>query len=267
MVWQSKKTLFILLSLVFGGLVILGAAKMAGVFNTGASTASTENSGWETALSVLPSSAALTRVGKGNAEIDEKAASATTTTDIIARRILIEYALSKKDATSDAISDADVKNIANTLAKEIKLPPKKQYQLSDLNISKDNSYDANLSYIKTISTLLKNFVATGQKETELTILVSAIDTKNMATLDQLKTKVAIYQELIKNLLVLKTPSLIAPLHLRLLQSYETLRSATVGLQSMLADPALGISALAEYRNGFEALSVVENEYRTFKFTN
>lgn len=264
MLWLSKKNILMFLSLAFGALVILGAAKITGVFGTKSSLENNE-SVWESALSVIPGMTALTRVEKGRIEA-EKAFLATTTTDIVARKIF-EYSLSQNEKTASEMSETEATKIAKRLIGEVKLPEKKEYQLSDLNVSKDNSYNANLLYINTLSALLKGFVATGQKETELSILFTAINTKNPADLDQLKAKIVIYEELIKNLLALKTPSNIASLHLRLLQSYETMRSGTVGLQSLFNDPAIGLAALTEYKSGFDELFLAEQAYRTFKFAN
>lgn len=267
MIWKSKKTFLVFLSLVFGSAVILSSAKIAGVFGTNTSSDATENDRWKSTLSVLPGSTALTRVAKGNIQIDEIAQSATTTTDLISRRLIIEYALSQKGTATTTMGDAEAESIAKILASEIRLPQKKQYKLSDLNISTDNSEGAGILYKDTLNTILVAHATTGQKENELSILVIAMDKKDTAYLDKLKTKVAMYQELIGKLLALKTPSSATPFHLHLIQSFETLRSATVGLQSMLTDPVLGIAALAEYRNGVDLLTEAGQEYRALIFEN
>lgn len=238
----------------------------------GGRVASTENSSlgsnkWKDALSVIPQTFTSKTLSVSSGKIEMNTEDATTTTDIVARKLLLEYANSQKGATTVELSDTDAQNIASRLTQDLKLPQKKEYVLSDLNISTDNSYEANLLYMTTLSTLLKNYVTTGQKETELTILLSAMTTKNSITLNKLKDKVVIYQNLIKNLLSLKTPSLIASLHLRLVQDYEALRSGTVGLQSMLTDPVVGIASLAEYRNAFDDLFLTEKAFREFNFAN
>ena len=267
MIWKSKKTFLVFLSLVFGSVIILGSAKVAGVFGISTPSESTEDDVWKSTLSVLPGNTALTRVAKGNIQIDELSQSATTTTDLISRRLIIEYALSQKGTATSTMSDEEAENIANILASEVKLPQKKQYKLSDLNISDDNSEDAGILYKKTLNTLVQNHTSTEQRENELTILVVAMNTEDTAYINKLKIKVALYQELIKKLLALKTPSSVAPIHLHLLQGYETLRSATVGLQSMLDDPVLGIATLAEYKKGVDMLVLVEQEYKNFNLPN
>lgn len=271
MVWQStntKKTFLVFMSLIFGGLVILGAAKITGVLGTNISfeTPGANDSLWKSTLSVIPGGSTPTRVEKGSIQ-EERASVATTTTDLIARRLIVEYALSQKGAATSTMSDVDAKNIANVLAQEVKLPQEKQYRLNDLNVSKDNSENSGILYKKTLNTLIQNHLATEQKENELTILITAMNTKDPTSLNKLDTKVALYQQLINNLLALKTPSSVAQIHLHLLQGYEALRAATVGFKSMLADPAAGVASLTEYRNGVDTLLLAEKEYHDFNTAN
>ena len=263
---QYKKIFSVLLALLVGSSVVFLAWKSGVVINNGDSS-SIDNPSWKDLLSIVPQTYTSKTLGVTRKDIELATADATTTTDVVARRLLLEYTTSQSGATTAEISDTEAQNIASALAEEVKLPQKKEYSLSDLNVSQDNSYNANLLYINTLSARLNKYVVTGQKETDLTILLSAMTTKDATTLNRLKEKVVIYQGLIKDLVAMKTPSRVASLHLRLIQDYEVLRSATVGLQSMLTDPVVGIAALAEYRAGFDDLSATEKEYRNFNFSN
>ena len=97
----------------------------------------------------------------------------------------------------------------------------------------------------------------------MSIVIAAINTNDSAPLSRLKEKVVIYQQFISKIIALKTPSSVAPIHLHFLQTYETLRSATIGLQNIIADPVVGIAALTEYRTGFDGLMLVKREYDDF----
>lgn len=265
MVWLSKKNFFVLLSLVAGATVILGAARVAGIIGTDTSSSDvvTSDSEWKSTLSIIPEATAPTRVMKGGIQAEDPSLQATTTTDILARRLVVEYALSQKNATSPEMSDAEATRIANTLARDVKLPQKKEYSQSDINISSDNSKEATALYAKLLVPLIKKQAVSKQQENELVIVTTAMNTQDPASLGKLRTKIDIYQEIIKNLLALKTPSKVAEIHLRLVQSYEALCSATVGFQSILTDPAAGVVALAEYRSGVEGLILVAEEYGEF----
>lgn len=268
MVWQSKNTkklFLVFMSLIFGSAIVFGAIKISGVFSTNVSFESPElaNDGsWMNALSIIPGANTATRVERGSIQA-EKAFMATTTTDLIARRLVVEYSLSQRATATSTMSDADAKNIASILAQEVKLPPKKDYSLSDLNISDDNSHEASILYANTVNTLMSNYLKEEQKENELTMLITAMNTKDATLLSRIDTKVLLYQSLIKKLLALKTPSSVAHIHLHLVQSFETLRSATDGFQGMLTDPAMGVVALTEYRDGHDALTLTRREYYDF----
>ncbi len=258
--WKSKKTFQVFFSIVFGVLVILGSAKVAGLF--GSNNLSSDNE-WVDGLSVLPGDNTLTLAQKGNISIEENATGATTTTALIARRLVSEYLIAQKGAATSTLSDIDARNIGALLAQEITLPSKKECKLSDLNVSLNNSHDAYTAYATALNVLVSKHTATEQAENDLTILVTAMNTNDAKVLDKLKVKVDLYQTLIKNLVALKVPSSLATIHLHLIQNYEMLRSATVGFQSMLSDPALGTVALTEYREGSDGLALVAKEFDTF----
>lgn len=259
---QYKKILSVLSAILVGVSIVFLAWRGGDATYTNNSEVN-GNSKWSDSLKVIPQTYASKTLGVQKGSIDVSTTDATTTTDIIARRLLVEYVASQKGSATSTISDETAQAIANTLAQEVKLPEKKEYQLSDLNISSDNSREANILYINTVNGLTKEQLATPEKETDLTILATAVNTWSPATLNKLKPKIVIYQELIKRLLAIKTPSRVARIHLHLVQSFETLRSATIGLQSIVSDPVVGITALTEYRNWIDEITLVKQEYRGF----
>lgn len=259
---QYKKIFSVLFAILIGVGIIFFAWKGDKIDEAGVST-SIKNSDWKDSLSVVPQAYTSKTLGVSKGSVYMDTTDATTTTDIIARKLLVEYVASQKNSATSTISDETAQSIANTLVQEVKLPQKKEYSLRDLNISSDNSREANILYINTVNDLTNEQLATPEKETDLTILATAVDTWNTATLNKLKPKVVIYQELIKKLLAVKTPSSVAPIHLHLVQSFETLRSSTIGLQSIISDPVVGIAALAEYRNWIDEMTLVRQEYSDF----
>jgi len=267
MIWQTKnpkKIFLVLLSVVLGGIVIFGALVFSGII--GKEKAPAPSDEWKDGLSAITEPIVLARVKKSNVENAGPSMLATTTTDILAGKLLAEYARTQKNSNTQEMSDADAQEIASTLAQEVTLPAQKQYTLDDLNISKDNTYNANLLYVQTLSIILKNFMATSQEETELTILVKVMDTNNSSLLSKLDARVIIYQKLIENLIALKVPSNVAPVHLRFIQAYEKLRASTVGFKKILSDPFVGIASLGEYRVGGDALILAEEDLRKLIFT-
>ena len=265
---QLKKLFPISLAIILGVAVIVVAVKGESVIlvNNPLSTSQDDiDNSWKSALSVIPIGKSIARVERGTAKLAETAIYATTTTDTIARRLILEYTAVQQGRTTP-LSDAEAETIATRLAQGIKLPPKKQYKLSDLNISEDNSDEAGTLYAKNLNTLLYAFAVANSKENALSVVAKATETKDSGVLEKLDTYIGLYQTLEKDLLSLKTPSLVATLHLRLLQSYETLRAATVGLKSVLSDPVVGFAAFAEYQKGVDALNTVAEEYRTFNPT-
>lgn len=259
---QYKKIFSVLFAILIGAGIIFFAWRGGSVDETGAPT-SEKNGDWKDSLSVVPQAYTSKTLGVSKGVIDMNTTDATTTTDIIARKLLVEYVASQKSSATSTISDETAQAIANTLAQEVRLPQKKEYTSRDLNISYDNSREANILYINTVNDLTNEQLATPEKETDLTILANAVNTWNATTLNKLQPKVVKYQELIKKLLEVKTPSYVAPIHLHLIQSFETLRTSTIGLQSIVSDPVVGIASLAEYRNWVDEIILVRQEYSDF----
>lgn len=267
MLGQFKKIIPIVLAILLGGVIIVVAVKGMSIFGTSVSyTAQKEkeaDTSWMSVLSVIPIGKSITRVERGDAKIDTATLNATTTTNSISQKLILAYTAVQQGRTTP-LSDAEAEAIATSLAQDIKLPPKTQYKLSNLNISEDNSNEAGSLYTKNLNTLLSAFADANKKENALGIVSKAMETKDASVLGKLDLYIGLYQKLEKDLLTLKTPSLIAPLHLHLVQSYESLRSATVGLKSVLTDPIVGLASFAEYQKGIDALNTAAEEYRTFK---
>ena len=264
---QFKKIFFVVCAVFLGAGIIFLAWKGGGVTETEIPV-SEKNDEWRNTLSVVPQSnnSKILGASRGAITVGGTSERATTTTDLVARKLLLEYVAFQKNSATSTISDATAQSIANTLAQEIRLPQKREYTLNDLNISSDNSREANALYIKTVNALTNELLAVPEKETDLSILTNAVNRWDATALNKLKPKVAIYQKLIVDLLAVKTPSQVAPIHLHLVQSFETLRSSTVGLQRTISDPVVGIVALTEYRSWIDQITFTRQEYRNF-FSN
>lgn len=260
---EIKKKISVVLAILVGVCIVSLAW---GWSHRGEGVDSSDETSWLDSLRVIPQSTP-SKTLKAVGSVSMASAGATTTTDIIARRLLLEYTNSQIGASTSTISDSEIARIANVLVQQVPSLQEKQYSLKDLNISQDNTYDAVLAYKQSLTSLVKKQALSERQENDLSILLSAMNTKDSGTLQRLSVKTDLYAELIKALLTMKTPSSLAPIHLHLVQSYEVLRSSTEGMQKMLVDPALGVVALARYQSGVEGLSLTEQEYNSFNFEN
>lgn len=264
---QFKKLFPVLLAVLFGGVIIAGATKGGSVLFTDNSSGSADNS-WKSALSIIPGDKSFARVERGTIKAEGVSLSATSTTGIISKKILLEYAALQKRTGNAEISDSDAEAIVTKLTQDIKLPPKTEYILSDLNISEDNSSRAKQAYKDALTVLANELIVANKKdvankEDALSVVTAASETQNSSILEKLDPIIARHQALAKNLLALKTPSAAAEIHLRLLQSIEDLRAAEMGLQKIIADPIVGLAAISEYQKGAAMLFTVADEYNNF----
>lgn len=268
---QLKKLFLIFLALSLGAVIIVVATKGGRILFTDNSSGNADNS-WKSALSIIPGDKSFARVEKGNVKMENPSLSATSTTGIISQKILLEYAAIQKRTGNTEISDSDAAAIAAKLTQDIKLPQKTEYKLSNLNISEDNSALAGETYKEALTALINKMIEKNNKdlasgEDTLSVVTMASETQNSSILEKLNPIIARHQTLIKNLLALKTPSSVAGPHLHLLQSYEDLRVAMIGLQKLITDPIIGLTAITEYQNGIGALLTAVEEYNKFSPAN
>lgn len=267
MVQQFKKLfpIFIALSLVVT--IVVVATKVGRILFTDNSSGSADNS-WKSALSIIPSDKSFARVERSAIKAEEASLSATSTTGTISKKILLEYAALQKRTGNAEISDSDAEAIVAKLTQDIKLPPKTEYKLSDLNISEDNSAKAKEIYKDALTILANKLIAANKKdvankEDALSVVTMASEMQNSSILEKLDPIITRHQTLAKNLLALKTPSMAAEIHLHLLQSIEDLRTTMVGLQKLVADPIVGLAAISEYQKGAALLFAAVDEYNNF----
>jgi hypothetical protein len=142
------------------------------------------------------------------------------------------------------------------------MPKAPTYSLKNLNISTDNSDAALAAYSEKVSGAMQSF-ASVHTTNELALVTAALNTKDVRKLEGLGTIATQYANLDKNLLAIKTPSGIASLHLRLVQSYANIEVLIMVMQKMFTDPMQGLAALTQYKKETAALEILAKEYRDY----
>ena len=261
----TKKIFSVLIAILVGTAIIFFSLKGTGATRTGG-TESDASVNWKDSLSVVPQKYSLKALGAVENNITVESVVATTSTDLIARKLLLEYASIQNNSATTTISDRDVAGIAGVLANDVKLPNRKIFTIADLHVSTASSTEANLSYANKVNQLIRDFLPIEQPENEITILASAVSTKDSIALSKISSKATLYQNLINKLLMVDTPPSLSTIHLRLISACETLRAATVGLQSILVDPVIGVASITLYQSGIDEIISVKQDYRNF-FSN
>lgn len=256
---QFKKLFSIILALLLGAGVILFAWKGSSLFSSNVSVDTISNA-WKDALQVVPRDSSSKTLGVK--QYGAKSVAATTTTDKLSRELLVDYALLKKNSATTTMSDTETQALVQTLIDKIEVPHGVTYSLKDLAISSDNSNAAFAAYSEKISSLMQAFNS-AHTVNELTLVSDALAANDAKKLTGLTAIVTAYANLDKNLLAVKTPSAIAPLHLRLVQSYSNIGATITGMQAMFSDPIRGLAALTQYKKEISALETLAGEYRDY----
>ena len=251
---QTKKLFSIALAVLIGLGIIFFAWK--GVFTTGNKITfdpTISGDSWKDSLLVVSNAFSTT-----TKNISQKGADATTTTDLVAREILLGYATI---AGTTALGDVEAQAFAQELAEKLNAPKAKQYTLADIVVSNDNTPSANDAYAKKLIDTIDTFTSSRTKN-DLEIVFSDPETnlKRNAEIDKLLLS---YEKLVRELLIIKTPSSIATLHLRLTQGYANIGANLETMAEVYKDPLKALNALNQYRKEIDELAMLSEEY--FKY--
>lgn len=258
---QAKKLLSITIALLLGAGIILFAWK-SGTLGDISFSKETTTSRNPLSLSVLSQATTTKRtLGFWHDSGVARDLSSDSVTDSLAYELITNYAQAQKTGTTTVLNSAQIDAQAQLLAEKAKLPPPPQYQLKNLNVSTDNSAAAIGAYGKTVNALILAFIAS-QKNSDLAIVFASPDTTDEATRQrELAENISHYETLKRGLLATKTPSSLGTLHLGLIQAYSNIQNGLEVMVNVFKDPMKGLSALTQYRNAVEDLTVLADEYR------
>lgn len=257
---QFKKFFSVILALLIGAGVILFAWK--GVSFIGG-TVSTEQPGneWKDALQVIPrNTPGATLRGSQSGTPSE---AATTTTDKLARSLLVDYAVTQRGMTTTTWSDTEAEALAQNLIDKIELPRATQYTAKDLNISNDNSDAALVAYGKEVLSIIKP-LSVAERVGESKVFNDALTASDVTKLQGLAPIIVEYAQIKNSLLALKTPSGIAPFHLRFTQAFADIAQDITLMQNIFTDPAQGLAAFIQYKKDIVEMGEAGKGYKNYR---
>lgn len=247
---RLKKILSVFFAILIGAGIIFFAWR--GDVSTYTKNEEVENTtDWKSALSVVPAISPLKTLGFSRSATTG-INTATTTTGIIARDILVEYAFTQFNASSTTLSNIEIEAIAQTLAERAKsTSPVKIYAKKNLIVVPESD-SSTQEYRKKVSQAFAIFEKEHSVD-ELSLIIKFAQTKDASLLTPLSASAPLYKNLINNLLAIPVPSPFAPFHLLLLKTYATLLSGIEDTAQMAVDPVRGMNGLTTYREGTNLL--------------
>ncbi|HAS84471.1 MAG TPA: hypothetical protein DCS23_00115 [Candidatus Yonathbacteria bacterium] len=264
-----KKIFSVALALAVGSGIVLFAWKGGTIVRTEVSTETTaKNDEWKNTLHIIPEASTSKLLGSQKTFSGDTnntiAEDDITTTDLFARKLLVNYALTQGSMATTTWSDADADALAQSLIKNIDLPQIKQYATKDLNISNDNSDTAFALYGEKLNQILQS-LSFKKGSGVVTIFTDALYSSEPKKLDELTTIVAKYSNVKKSLLAMETPSGIAPIHLRLLQFYTNIEAYIISMQKLFNDPVQGLYGFTQFKEeyGSDLLVSIGKDYQNY----
>ena len=170
-------------------------------------------------------------------------------TDIFMRELLGNYFELKGSGNA---SSQSIEKLANSMADDLTskgVPPAKTYRITDILKSDDSSSSMRI-YGESVGTI---FIERSSKESELYILSQALSGNDTGTIEKLAQFEKEYTAMIKKLLLVKTPPLLASTHLGFVNEFGSIASAVGAMSNTLTNPILGLSGVSQYQKSLKAM--------------
>lgn len=121
-------------------------------------------------------------------------------------------------------------------------------QMVDLNISSDNSPEALRAYGNAFGVIIQKYTKRTHP-TEQEIMTDALKSSSTPILKQLQLPAIDYKNFSKDLKTLKTPSIMAQPHLKIVNGYEQMSLGLLAMQQLFLDPVVGAGGYEAYTKG------------------
>lgn len=256
---QRFKKIFSVLIAVLAGAGIIFFAWKSGRINTAEKT--TPDTDWSKSLEIIPQTFDVKTISATREKQGDTGA--TTTTDIVARELLMSYAITQSGTATTTLSDAEINAVAQTTASKIVLPQAKEYSEKDLIISKDNSGTSIALYLKEVARLTQNFASAQTKNDIVVAFADPKKTPSSTRSADIAQNIKNYEVLIKGFLNTKVPSGLITPHLHLVQKYANIQTMIKPMSEIFTDPLTGLTALTQYREEISGFDLLSKEYEVY----
>jgi hypothetical protein len=173
-----------------------------------------------------------------------------TLTDKLGREFFTKYVELKQQNLADdqkTVASAMEQTLANALSD---IPQIKKYTLNQLNITNTNDKESIKSYANSIGLV---FIELWPTTDPAQITNEAFESGNVKLLKNIEPLTISYDKIVKRLLIIPVPKILASDHLDILNSASSLLNISQGLRSVEADPTKAIIALNDYQNTMDTL--------------
>ncbi len=267
---QSKKTLSIILAVLVSVVIIFSAlSKKLGVGGysflskqQGAQTSDTLQVVAGNSTDKLIMAAPIqNQIVLGDSSKADKSANASTTTDLLARQLLANYAANIQTSGTTTLSNAQAEAQARVLAQGIDVPQGTRYTTLDVSVSEDNSAAAITAYATETTKIIKAFLAT-KKTNDLVIMFEGSQNNDKTRTADIEHAASLYTKLIHDISAIKIPSLFAPLHVRLIQDYSDMQNGLRIMKYLYTDPVKALVGFRQYQGAANDLFSLQKDYQT-----
>lgn len=167
---------------------------------------------------------------------------------------------------SGDLTPENIQKLSDSIVENFTAGDGNNFTASDLKISSDNSPAALKKYGNEIGAIFEEYLKLKLPD-ELMIAARAVssgDRKELLALDKI---ISANKNLIEKHLTTSVPSKISPVHLKLINHYQTITGAIENMKKMIDDPLTGTIAISRYKKELTPLNNTMTELKNFFINN
>ncbi|HVS79679.1 MAG TPA: hypothetical protein VHF05_01745 [Candidatus Paceibacterota bacterium] len=176
-----------------------------------------------------------------------------TSTDLFARAFFANYVQLKGEGITIS-STTEQALIDETLQSgDYNLPVPKQYAMSDLHVSQDNSSAAYHAYGNKLARIIIDSSPKEKHDDEVTIFKNAVQKNDESALEGLDPIIDGYQKTLDGFLAMNVPSSIATYHLEIVNGISAMLTDQRAMRNLFKDAVPAYARFSDYQNDTYAM--------------
>ncbi|MCR4330501.1 MAG: thrombospondin type 3 repeat-containing protein [Patescibacteria group bacterium] len=133
---------------------------------------------------------------------------------------------------------------------------------SDLFLTEDNSTESLRTYGNTMGTIVKKYAGYNLPN-ELVVVADALETQDESKLKKLDRSIEVHKALIAEFTAVRVPLDAANIHLALINTYIATEQSIEQMNTMFADPLVGMLGINSYTTHTESLDKIFADLRSY----
>lgn len=167
---------------------------------------------------------------------------------------------------SGQLTPENMQKLSDSLVENFTTEDVKNFSIGDLKILSDSGSAALKKYGNELGAIFEEYLKLKLPD-EIIIAARAVSSGDQGELQKLDQIISANKKLIEKHLAMSVPSKASPVHLKLINHYQTITVAIENMKKMIDDPLTGTIAISRYKKELQPLNNTMTELKNFFINN